>query len=52
MVDGCKHEVNAEADMLDILWSYCVSERAAGYAYVCAAFYLLLGFDSSLCLQM
>lgn len=31
MLTGCKEALDAEASMLDVLWSYCVSERAAGY---------------------
>lgn len=31
MLAGCKEALDAEESMLDVLWSYCVSERAAGY---------------------
>lgn len=30
MLDDYTGEAGAEADMLDVLWSYCIMERVAG----------------------
>lgn len=34
MLGDSKEKVVAERDLLDVLWSYCMMEEAAGYVYV------------------
>lgn len=37
MLDDSKENAGAEKDMLDVLWSYCMMERAAGWVAFCVS---------------
>lgn len=32
MLGDCKDRILAEKDLLEVIWSYCIMERAAGCA--------------------